>query len=142
MPLKGPPFVGLEDALKGAVVDGTAQGQHVVGLFEIPQRSGALQPHMPDTLVGRLDAPTADGIAAVAGSAVVQSLGTIPQKADQLPDLLGGVVIARGFGYAAPAWVGLGLGAVGFGLALTSFALDDRTARTATPDETVPAAMV
>ena len=87
MLLKGPPFVGLEDALKGTVVDSTTQGQHVVGLLEIPPGSGALQPHMTDTLVGRLDAPTADGIAALAGAAVVQPLGIVPQEADQLPDL-------------------------------------------------------
>ena len=95
MPLKGPPVVGLEDALKDAVVDGTAPGQHVVGLCEIPPRSGARQPHRTHTRVGRLDAPPTDGIAAVAGSAVVPSLGMMPQNADQLPDLLGGMVIAR-----------------------------------------------
>src|SRR5688500_9073194 len=94
MPPKGPPFVGLEDTLKSAVVAGTAQGQHVVGLIEIPPGARTLQPHMTDTLVGRLDATTADGIASLAGSAVVQPLGTVPQKADQLPDLLGGLVIA------------------------------------------------
>jgi hypothetical protein len=36
MSLKDPPFVGLKDPCKGAVVDGTAQGQHVVGLLDIP----------------------------------------------------------------------------------------------------------
>src|SRR5918999_2828350 len=93
MPLKSPPFVGLEDSLKGAVVDGTAQGQHMVSLFEIPPGSGALQPHMTDTFVGCLDAPTADGIATLTGSAVMQPLGTVPQEADQLADCLGGLGI-------------------------------------------------
>src|SRR6267142_5176101 len=36
MPVKGPPFVGLKDSLKGSVVFRTAQGQHVVGLLHIP----------------------------------------------------------------------------------------------------------
>ena len=48
MPLKRVPFVGLEDALKGAIIDGTAQGQHVVGLIEMPRGSEAFQPHMTD----------------------------------------------------------------------------------------------
>ena len=59
----------------------------------VPPGSGALQPHMTNTLVGRLNAPTPNGIAALAGSAVVQPLGMVPQEADQLSDLLGGVVI-------------------------------------------------
>jgi hypothetical protein len=91
MPLKGPPFVGLEDSLKGAVVDGTAQGQHMVSLYEIPPGSGALQPHMTETFVGCRDAPTADGIATLTGSAVMQPLGIDPQEADQLADFLGGL---------------------------------------------------
>src|SRR5882724_4836269 len=95
MPLKGSPFVGREDALEGAVVDSTAQGQHVVGLLKIPPSARTLQPYMTDTFVGCLDAPTADRIAALAGSAGVQPLGTVPPKADQLPDLLGGLIIAR-----------------------------------------------
>jgi hypothetical protein len=94
MPLKSPPFVGLEDALKGAVVDGTTQGQHMVGLLTIPPGSGALQPHMTDAFVRRLDAPTPDGITALPGCAVVQPLSMVAQKADQLADFLGGLGIS------------------------------------------------
>lgn len=36
MSLKDPPVVGHQDPRKGAVVDGTAQGQQAVGLLEIP----------------------------------------------------------------------------------------------------------
>ena len=36
MSLKSPPSVGLKDALNGAVVDGTAPGEPVVGLFDLP----------------------------------------------------------------------------------------------------------
>ena len=64
MPLKGPPFIGLEDSLKDAVIDSTAQGQHMVSLFEIPPGSGALQPHMTDIFFGCLDAPTANELIA------------------------------------------------------------------------------
>jgi len=39
---------------------------------------------------------------------------------------LGGVVIAAGFGYAAPAWLGIVLSAAGVLIALASFAMDRR----------------
>lgn len=43
MPLKGSPSVGNEDLLKSPVVEGTVQGQHVVGLLETPPLSRELQ---------------------------------------------------------------------------------------------------
>src|ERR671914_767733 len=49
---------------------------------------------MTDALVGGLDATASDGIASLPGPAVVQPPGTIPQKADQLPDLLSGLASA------------------------------------------------
>ncbi|MCT9002854.1 MFS transporter [Microbacterium sp. PMIC_1C1B] len=39
---------------------------------------------------------------------------------------LGGVVIAAGFGFVAPVWVGVGLAAAGLALALVSFRLEAR----------------
>jgi len=56
------------------------------------------------------------------GAAVNQSAMNI---ANSLGAALGGLAIAHGFGYVAPAWVGLGLGAAGFALAVTSFAIAD-----------------
>jgi DHA1 family inner membrane transport protein len=63
------------------------------------------------------------------GAAVNQSAMNI---ANSLGAALGAVVIARGFGYLAPARVGVGLAIVGLGLALTSFAYEARS--TATPE--------
>jgi hypothetical protein len=88
------PFIALKDARKGPVVWGPAQGQHVVGLLHVPPDPRALQPYMTDGLVGRLNAPAPDGIASLAGPGVAQPLLTVPQEADQLPDLLRGLRIS------------------------------------------------
>ncbi|GII57663.1 MFS transporter [Planotetraspora thailandica] len=66
------------------------------------------------------------------GAAVNQSAMNI---ANSLGALLGGIVIARGFGYVAPSWVGVGLGLIGFALASVSFALEASRRRAA---EAVP----
>ncbi|WP_295775263.1 MFS transporter [uncultured Microbacterium sp.] len=51
---------------------------------------------------------------------------------------LGGVVIAAGFGFVAPVWVGALLAASGLLLALVSFGLESRSARaTAAADHTI-----
>lgn len=42
---------------------------------------------------------------------------------------LGGAVIAAGFGFVAPVWVGVGLATAGLGLAVLSFRVEDRAAR-------------
>ena len=39
---------------------------------------------------------------------------------------VGGLVIAHGFGFIAPIWVGLVLAVAGFALALVSYALQER----------------
>ena len=57
------------------------------------------------------------------GAAVNQSAMNL---ANSLGAALGGLVIAAGYGYLAPAWVGVGLGVIGLALASTSFALDRR----------------
>src|SRR5882724_10369569 len=44
---------------------------------------------MTNALVGRFDTTAPDGIASLAGRAVVQPPLTVPQKANQLPDFLG-----------------------------------------------------
>ena len=72
------------------------------------------------------------GVASVAptaqlmGAAVNQSAMNI---ANSLGAALGGLVIARGWGYVAPAWVGVALGVVGLALAAVSFAVEDRSTR-------------
>jgi DHA1 family inner membrane transport protein len=61
------------------------------------------------------------------GAAVNQSA---TNTANSLGAALGGLVIARGFGYLAPVWVGLALASTGLALAVLSFRLDARPART------------
>lgn len=84
MSLKSLPCVGLKDPHKSSVACGTVQSQHVVGPLHIPPSSGALQPHMTDAVVGSLDAPTPDGITALAGSVVVQPPFTLRQRVSRL----------------------------------------------------------
>ena len=64
------------------------------------------------------------GEAQLLGAALVHSALNI---ANSIGAALGGLVIAAGLGYLAPSWVGVGLGLLGFGLAVLSFAHEDRT---------------
>lgn len=83
-----------------------------------------LGPAMQSRLIG-----VAPG-AQLMGAAVNQSAMNL---ANSLGAALGGLVIAAGWGYAAPSWVGAALGGAGFALAAASFALDARTARRTAP---------
>jgi DHA1 family inner membrane transport protein len=56
--------------------------------------------------------------------------------ANSLGAALGGLVIARGYGYLAPTWVGVGLAVAGLGLAAVSFATERR--RTPVPEPALP----
>jgi MFS transporter, DHA1 family, chloramphenicol resistance protein len=47
---------------------------------------------------------------------------------------LGGLVISAGWGYTAPAWVGVGLALAALGAGFASWSLDARDARRAAPD--------
>jgi DHA1 family inner membrane transport protein len=67
------------------------------------------------------------------GAAVNQSAMNL---ANSLGAALGAVVIAWGFGYLAPAWVGVGLAVVGLALAAVSLAIEARDRRA---PETAPA---
>ncbi|MEU4695190.1 MFS transporter [Actinoplanes sp. NPDC023714] len=58
------------------------------------------------------------------GAAVNQSAMNL---ANSLGAALGGLVIARGYGYLAPAWTGVALATAGLGLAMISFMLDRRS---------------
>ncbi|GAA4249770.1 MFS transporter [Dactylosporangium darangshiense] len=90
------------------------------GAFLIGAAGLFLGPAMQSRLIG-----VAPG-AQLMGAAVNQSAMNI---ANSLGAALGGVVIASGWGYVAPSWVGVGLGVAGFALAGASFALESRSAR-------------
>ena len=66
------------------------------------------------------------GEAQLLGAALVHSALNI---ANSLGAALGGLVIAAGFGYLAPSWVGVGLGVLGFALVALSFTWERRSAR-------------
>ncbi|GAA3205156.1 MFS transporter [Dactylosporangium siamense] len=102
-----------------ALVAGSATGLFV-GAFLIGASGLFLGPAMQSRLISV--APTAQ----LMGAAVNQSAMNI---ANSLGAALGGLVIARGWGYVAPAWVGVALGVVGLVLAAVSFAVEDRTTR-------------
>jgi DHA1 family inner membrane transport protein len=57
------------------------------------------------------------------GAAVNQSAMNV---ANSLGAALGGLVIARGYGYLAPTWVGVVLAVAGLGLAAAGFATERR----------------
>ncbi|MFI1994064.1 MFS transporter [Actinoplanes sp. NPDC020271] len=97
-----------------------------VGLFVASFLVGATSLSLGPALQARLItlAPEAQ----LMGAAVNQSAMNI---ANSLGAALGGLVIARGYGYLAPAWTGVALAGIGLVLAATSFALDRRPERVA-----------
>jgi DHA1 family inner membrane transport protein len=97
--------------------------RYPVGLFAGAFLIGASALFLGPALQARLIG-VAPG-AQLMGAAVNQSASNI---ANSLGAALGGLVIARGFGYLAPAWVGVGLGLIGLALAAAGFALESRRA--------------
>ena len=93
------------------------------GLFAGAFLIGATSLFLGPALQARLIA-VAPG-AQLMGAAVNQSAMNV---ANSLGAALGGVVIARGYGYLAPTWVGVGLAVAGLGLAAVSFATERRRA--------------
>ncbi len=91
-----------------------------VGLFLGAYLVGATALFLGPAMQARLIAVAPD--AQLMGAAVNQSATNI---ANSIGALLGGIVIAHGLGYAAPSWVGVMLGVLGFALAGVSFALED-----------------
>lgn len=89
------------------------------GLFVAAFLIGAATLFLGPALQARLIA-VAPG-AQLMGAAVNQSATNI---ANSLGAALGGLVIAHGFGYLAPAWVGVGLGGLGAGLAYLGFRVE------------------
>ncbi|MEV4518331.1 MFS transporter [Dactylosporangium sp. NPDC049525] len=104
-----------------ALVAGSAVGLFA-GAFLLGASGLFLGPAMQSRLISV--APTAQ----LMGAAVNQSAMNV---ANSLGAALGGLVIARGWGYVAPAWVGVALGVVGLALAAISFRVEDRTTRRA-----------
>jgi DHA1 family inner membrane transport protein len=100
--------------------------QWPVALFGCAFAVGLTQMFLIPAVQTRLIAVSQD--AKMLGAALVHSGLNI---GNSLGAALGGVVIAAGFGYRAPSWVGVILGAVGLVLALVSFGYDRRTARAA-----------
>ena len=81
-------LVGIKDPVERAIVHRTAQSEHLIGPLHIPPGAGALEPNMTNELVSRLDPPAADGIASLAGKAIVHPSLIIGEVPNQLPDLL------------------------------------------------------
>src|SRR5215204_3600642 len=81
--------------IQGAVIFGTAQRQHAVAVTLIPPGPRTLEPHMTDELVGRFNAPTAQGIAPATALAIV---GPPPVLMEILPPIRNrlGCFIGRG----------------------------------------------
>jgi DHA1 family inner membrane transport protein len=98
-----------------------------IGLFVASFLVGAASLSLGPALQARL-ITVAPG-AQLMGAAVNQSAMNL---ANSLGAALGGLVIARGYGYLAPAWTGVALAVVGLALAATSFALDRRPVSTLT----------
>jgi DHA1 family inner membrane transport protein len=106
---------------------------HPVGLFVGAFLVGAASVLVGPALQARLIA-VAPGTQLM-GAAVNQSAGNL---ANSLGAALGGAAIAAGWGYLAPAWIGVGLVAAGLLLAVLSFRLEERTQPAPTPREPVP----
>ncbi|MEV6931156.1 MFS transporter [Dactylosporangium sp. NPDC051485] len=99
-----------------------AHGRYTIfaGAFLVGAASLFLGPAMQSRLIG-----VAPGTQLM-GAAVNQASMNI---ANSLGAALGGAVIAAGWGYIAPSWVGVGLGGAGLALAVASFTLEARKAR-------------
>jgi DHA1 family inner membrane transport protein len=100
----------------------------VAGLFLGAFLAGATSLFVGPALQARL-ITVAPG-ARLMGAAVSQSALNL---ANSLGAALGGLAIARGLGYLAPAWVGVALVTIGLGLAAAGFAHDRRRPAAADP---------
>jgi len=95
-----------------------------LGAFLIGATGLFLGPALQSRLIG-----VAPG-AQLMGAAVNQSAMNL---ANSLGAALGGLVIAAGWGYAAPSWVGAALGLLGLALAAASFLIESRGRPAPTP---------
>src|ERR687891_2783922 len=67
-----------------AVILGTAKRQHLIAVFLIPPGSRALEPHVTDELVGRLNSPAAQRITPFTQLAIE---GPIPMRMEIDPTI-------------------------------------------------------
>ncbi|MFI7547303.1 MFS transporter [Actinoplanes sp. NPDC049599] len=115
-------LIGFGSVIAAVIVFGLVAA-HPVGLFAGAFLVGATSLFLGPALQARLIA-VAPG-AQLMGAAVNQSAMNV---ANSLGAALGGLVIARGYGYLAPTWVGVGLAVAGLGLAALSFRTERRPA--------------
>jgi DHA1 family inner membrane transport protein len=115
-------LIGFTSVIAAVIVFGLVAGT-TVGLFAGAFLVGATSLFLGPALQARLIS-VAPG-AQLMGAAVNQSAMNV---ANSLGAALGGLVIARGYGYLSPTWVGVGLAGAGLGLAAVSFATERRRA--------------
>ena len=115
-------LTGFSSVIAAVVFFGLA-ADTPAGLFTGAFLIGATSLFLGPALQARLIA-VAPG-AQLMGAAVNQSAMNV---ANSLGAALGGLVIARGYGYLAPTWVGVALAVAGLGLAALSFARERRAA--------------
>ncbi|MDY1004118.1 MFS transporter [Curtobacterium sp. CFBP9011] len=118
-------FVGLF-ALVGALLVTVLTAQWVTGLFIGAFLLGATSSAIPPAVQSRLMDVAGDArtIAAALNHSAF-NLG------NSLGAALGGAVIAAGFGFVAPGWLGIGLAMLGVVVAVISYAVENRTNRRA-----------
>ncbi|GAA2482673.1 MFS transporter [Winogradskya humida] len=128
-------LIGFPAVIAATIFFGLAAST-TIGLFTGAFLIGATSLFLGPTMQARLI--TVAPKAQLMGAALNQSAMNI---ANSLGAALGGLVIARGFGYLAPAWVGVALAIIGLALAATSFALDPKPHPhpDSTPDKPLPA---
>ena len=114
-------LIGFGSVIAAVIFFGLA-ADTTVGLFTGAFLIGATSLFLGPALQARL-ITVAPG-AQLMGAAVNQSAMNV---ANSLGAALGGLVIARGYGYLAPTWVGVALAVGGLGLAALSFATERRT---------------
>lgn len=118
-------FVGLF-ALVGALLVTVLTAQWIAGLFIGAFLLGATSSAIPPAVQSRLMDVAGDArtIAAALNHSAF-NLG------NSLGAALGGAVIAAGFGFVAPGWLGIGLAMLGVVVAVISYAVENRTNRRA-----------
>ncbi|MEH1028240.1 MFS transporter [Micromonospora profundi] len=114
-------FVGFVAMIVSIAVFGLV-ASNPVGLFVGAFLVGATSLYLGPVVQARL-ITVAPG-AQLMGAAMSQSAMNV---ANSLGAALGSVVIAAGFGYLAPAWVGVVLAILGLGLAVLSYTTERRT---------------
>ena len=111
-------LLGIAGSIAAVTFFGVA-AHNPVGLFVAAFLVGAASLFVAPGFQSRLIS-VAPG-AQLMGAAVNQSATNV---ANSLGAALGGLVIAHGYGYTSPAWVGVCLGLIGLTLAMFSFRLD------------------